>query len=59
MKKRDLLSVRDLSAKEIFDIMKLAWKLKRAPLAKKGVFKDKTLAQPILKFRGRHRRLTS
>jgi ornithine carbamoyltransferase len=44
MMKKDLITVDDLTTKEIFDIMKLAKKLKKAPLSKKGALKDKTLA---------------
>lgn len=42
--KKDLITLGDLSSKEIFDILKLAQKLKKAPLARKGIFKDKVLA---------------
>ena len=41
---KDLISLKDLSSKEIFDIIKLAGKLKKAPLSHKSLFKDKTLA---------------
>ncbi len=44
MKKKDLISLENMSSKEIFDILKLAKKLKREPLSKKHVLKDKTLA---------------
>jgi ornithine carbamoyltransferase len=44
MKKRDLITVDDLSRKEIFEIMKLARKLKKTPLLKKTALKNKTLA---------------
>lgn len=44
MKKRDLITLEDLSSKEIFDILKLARKLKKAPLSKKEALKDKTFA---------------
>ncbi|MFC1549059.1 ornithine carbamoyltransferase [Candidatus Omnitrophota bacterium] len=44
MKKRDLITVNDLSRKEILDIMKLALKLKKAPLSQKKALKGKTLA---------------
>ncbi len=44
MKKRDLITVDDLSRKEIFEIMKLARKLKKTPLLKRTALKDKTLA---------------
>ncbi len=44
MKKRDLITIGSLSSGEILDIMKLARKLKRAPLSKKNAFRDKTLA---------------
>jgi len=43
-KKRDLITLEDLSSREIFDIMNLTRKLKKAPLSKKSMFKDKTLA---------------
>ena len=44
MKKKDLITIRDMSSREIFDILKLARKLKKTPLARKRVFKDKILA---------------
>ncbi|RKY42434.1 MAG: ornithine carbamoyltransferase [Candidatus Makaraimicrobium thalassicum] len=44
MKKRDLITLEALSSREIFSIMKLARKLKKAPLSRKKVFRDKTLA---------------
>jgi len=44
MKKKDLITLDDLSRREIFDILKLAKKLKKAPLSKKGIFKGKTFA---------------
>ncbi len=44
MKNKDLITLRDLSAKEIYSILKLAKKLKKKPLMKKGIYKDKTLA---------------
>lgn len=44
MMKKDLITVDDLTSKEIFDLMKLAKKLKKAPLSKKNALKDKTLA---------------
>lgn len=44
MKKKDLISLENMSSKEIFGILKLAKKLKSAPLSKKHVLKDKTLA---------------
>ena len=44
MKKKDLITIDDLSAKEILGILKLARKLKKAPLSRKKVFEDKTLA---------------
>lgn len=43
-KKRDLISVGDLTRKEIFDILKLAKKLKNKPLSRKAACRDKTLA---------------
>jgi len=42
--KRDLISIDNLTRKEIFQILNLAKKLKKAPLSKKKVLKDKTLA---------------
>ncbi|MCK5451692.1 MAG: ornithine carbamoyltransferase [Candidatus Omnitrophica bacterium] len=42
--KKDLITVEDLNAKEIMDILRLAKKLKKRPLLKNKVFKDKTLA---------------
>ncbi|MFQ5952051.1 MAG: ornithine carbamoyltransferase [Candidatus Omnitrophota bacterium] len=44
MKRKDLITVRDLSSKEIFDILILASKLKKKPLLYRGIFRDKTLA---------------
>jgi len=44
MKKRDLITMNDMSRKEIFDVLKLARKLKKAPLSRKKALKDKTLA---------------
>ena len=44
MKMKDLISIRDLDSKEITEIMKLAEKLKKAPLSQGGALKDKTLA---------------
>lgn len=44
MKKRDLITISDMSTKEILDILKLARKLKKRPLLYKNIFKDKTLA---------------
>ena len=44
MKKRDLITLEDLSSNEIYQLLKMAQKLKKAPLSKKGIFKDKTLA---------------
>jgi ornithine carbamoyltransferase len=44
MMKKDLITVDDLTSKEIFGLMKLAKKLKKAPLSKKNALKDKTLA---------------
>ncbi len=55
MKKKDLISLGDLSSKEILSIVKLAWKLKRAPLSRKGIFKDKTLAMIFQKPSNRTR----
>ncbi len=43
-KKRDLITVDDLTSREIFDILKLARALKRAPLSRKRALEDKTLA---------------
>jgi ornithine carbamoyltransferase len=43
-KRKDLISITDLSRKDIFDILKLARKLKKKPLLYKTVCKDKTLA---------------
>ena len=43
-KKKDLVSLRNLSSKEIFDILKLAKKLKKKPLSRKDACRDKTLA---------------
>jgi ornithine carbamoyltransferase len=42
--KKDLISLRDVSSKDIFDILKLAKKLKRRPLSRKDACKDKTMA---------------
>ncbi|MFH1836965.1 MAG: ornithine carbamoyltransferase [Candidatus Omnitrophota bacterium] len=42
--KKHLISIEDLNEKEILDLMKLARKLKKAPLSRKTVLKDKTLA---------------
>lgn len=42
--KKDLITLEDLSSNEIFSILKIAQKLKKAPFAKKGIFKDKVLA---------------
>jgi len=44
MKKKDLITIEDLDSREIFEILKLAGKLKKAPLSKKNILKDKTLA---------------
>jgi ornithine carbamoyltransferase len=41
---KDLISLKDLSPKEIIDIIKLAGKLKKAPFSQRGLFRDKTLA---------------
>jgi len=43
-RKKDLISIRDLNEKEIFDILKLAKKLKKRPLSRKYACRDKTLA---------------
>lgn len=43
-KKKDLVSLRDLSQKEIFGILKMAGKLKKRPLSMKNACRDKTLA---------------
>ena len=42
--KKDLITLNDLTYREIMDILKLARKLKKQPLSKKKVLKDKTLA---------------
>ncbi|NQT32689.1 MAG: ornithine carbamoyltransferase [Candidatus Omnitrophica bacterium] len=42
--KRDLITIEDLSSKEISDILKLAHKLKKKPLSKKKALKNKTMA---------------
>ncbi|MBD3426321.1 MAG: ornithine carbamoyltransferase [Candidatus Omnitrophica bacterium] len=42
--KKDLLTVDDLSTREILDLMKVARKLKKAPLSRKNALKDKTMA---------------
>jgi len=44
MNKRDLITIEDLSAEEILEIMKLTKKLKRSPFSKKNLLKHKTLA---------------
>lgn len=44
MKTKDLITIGDLTPKEIFGILKLAYKLKKFPLSQKKIFKDKTLA---------------
>ena len=44
MSKKDLISIDSLNRKEIFDIMKLAAKMKRSPLMKKKALANKTLA---------------
>jgi len=44
MKKKNLVTIADLSRKEIFSIFKLAAKLKKYPLAKKRSLGNKTLA---------------
>ncbi|MGB2660971.1 MAG: ornithine carbamoyltransferase [Candidatus Omnitrophota bacterium] len=41
---KDLVSLNDLTSKEILDILKLAGRLKKAPLSRRSKFKDKTLA---------------
>jgi ornithine carbamoyltransferase len=43
-RKKDLVSLRDLSRKEIFDILKISKKLKKNPLSQKYACRDKTLA---------------
>ena len=43
-RKKDLVSLRDLSRKEIFDILKISKKLKKNPLSRKYACRDKTLA---------------
>ena len=42
--KRDLITLEDMTSKEIFGILKLAGKLKKMPLSKKKALADKTLA---------------
>ncbi len=42
--KKDLISIADLTTKEINEIIDVAAKLKEKPFAKKGLFWDKTLA---------------
>ncbi|MDP8258596.1 MAG: ornithine carbamoyltransferase [Candidatus Aadella gelida] len=42
--KKDLITIEDMNEKEILYIMKLAKKLKKAPLSRKLALKDKTLA---------------
>lgn len=44
MKKKDLITIENMSRGEILDIMKLARKLKKAPLSRKKALRDKTLA---------------
>ncbi|MEA3490053.1 MAG: ornithine carbamoyltransferase [Candidatus Omnitrophota bacterium] len=44
MKKRDLITLESLSRREIFNIMKLARKLKKSPLSRKRALRDRTLA---------------
>lgn len=44
MNKKDFITIRDLSRKEILGIMKLAARLKKSPFAKKDALKNKTLA---------------
>jgi len=44
MKTKNLVTIKDLTRKEIFDIMKLAAKLKKKPLSRGRALKDKTLA---------------
>ena len=44
MMKKDLISIRDLSSREITKIVDLACKLKKRPLSRKGIFQDKTMA---------------
>ena len=42
--KKDLLNITDMSPKEVFDILKLARKLKKRPFMKKKALQNKTLA---------------
>ena len=42
--KKDLITLKDLSSKEIFDILRIAKKFKRVPLSRKRALEDKTLA---------------
>jgi len=44
MNKRDLITLENMSRREIFHILKLARKLKKNPLLRKNAFKYKTLA---------------
>jgi ornithine carbamoyltransferase len=43
-KKKDLLTIAELSSHEVLEILEAARKLKKAPLSKKTAFKDKALA---------------
>ncbi len=44
MKKRDLITVKDLTSREIFGIFKMAARLKKYPFSKKHILRDKTIA---------------
>ncbi len=44
MKNKDLIAIRDMSSREILDIVKLARKLKKTPLLRKRALKDRILA---------------
>ncbi len=43
-RKKDLLTISEMSANDILELLELARKLKRAPLSRKSALKDKTLA---------------
>lgn len=43
-RKKDLLTISEMSAHDIVELLEMARKLKRAPLSKKTALKDKTLA---------------
>ena len=43
-KKKDLITVRDMSSRDIFKLLKVAAKLKKSPFSKNKVLKDKTIA---------------